>query len=144
MRIRFPHRTKPLDLGEYAPEYKDQPGSVMQVWINPPLEVRNRLVDLTIDGRQTLEKLAELSRNEKPDEDELRSLAERMEQINRDTQAFWAEIWSQHADESTHFTAEDVREFAKTSAELDPGLYPWAINRSWELITDFLSRTKKA
>jgi hypothetical protein len=53
-----------------------------------------------------------------------------------------AEMWSQGA-EGSGFSAEEIKEFRKTSAETDPRLFFWLINESLWMQLEHLGAVKK-
>lgn len=134
MKIDIPPITKPLDLGDYAEELR---GVAIHVWVNCPRSFRDRYWQMMDEAEAALAAVKKT-----PDGDGVRAVNAMSERIS----AWVAELWSASAGSTsfgspTAWTAESVSELA--NSDTDPGLYPWALNRSWAMISEHRDRSKK-
>ena len=105
--------TRPIDLGGYAPEYA---GVVAYVWVNPPDNFLQRLLNL---GRQVSQAQA----------------SDTSVRLGREIVAVLRELWSQNKDTPTHWSAEDVLKLA--SPGIDPKLASWLLGQSGAMIAEY-------
>lgn len=132
MKIEVPKMTRPVDLGEYAGEMA---GQVVYVWVNP----REELLDEYFSVQRAILQEMEKSEKEKkyvPDQKFLESQSARIREII-------AELLSQ-GPEATRWTAEEVSALVLSTAETDPQLYPWLIEKIFEKIVEHRKQRKKA
>ena len=141
--LRLPRKTEELDLGEY---HESLQGQVIHVWVNLTKAMHDRWNLLQRDIRAAAEETKAIDtahfervKNRTPkgkEVDRAAPLGERLQarldanvkeinRINEEIFAWYAEVWSQHADVETHSTPEDVGNFAKQCAEEDPALWQW-------------------
>lgn len=58
---------------------------------------------------------------------------------------WWAELWSQGPDPGSRWTGAEVEALmAPDVADTDPGLMPWLIRQTWDLIAEHRAGEKKA
>lgn len=129
MQIQIKKIIRPLDLGTYAKEYE---GQTVQVWVNPTLEMiqRERLLDEEMRTRAeaavTQESAAEFSAWVKGTFEPF-------------LQSWFAELWSQHADPATHWTADELRALETH----DPALLHWLNFRTRQMMAEHRRIEKK-
>ena len=114
MDLNFPKVVYPLPLSKYEPAYGDQ---CIDVWVNP-------LSGMAADISKSL-------RNDSGEEERKAGFVA------------LAEIWSQGADESRHWTLESVEAFMMQAAEKDPMLFLWAVTETMQMLIDYRMSIKK-
>jgi hypothetical protein len=119
MKINFPRITRPLDLGEYAPEMQ---GQSLQVWVNPlPDDVTGMLDNYKLS----------LSGNGKGET----AWSAHVEALSV--------LLSQGGDD-THLSPADLQELRDGTIKTDPAFWPWLINGVMDRINAYRSIRKKA
>jgi len=148
MKIELRRIVRPVRLGDYAEEYGDE---VIQVWVNPSRATRLELQAIGQAAAQARDRLAELAKQtgDLADEDRDAINAE-LEQINEEFDgymesicAWYADIWSQHDNEDTHWTAEQVGEVVAACQEDDPAFWAWLQDETMRLIREHREGIKK-
>lgn len=140
--IKIRKITKRLEFADYAPEYG--PDDHLLVWVNPPREKLLEYEQIREENETLIEGMKALSEDpEAVSDDARKELAEKLMGASDGYYAWFAEIWSQGPDETTHQSAEMVKQFATEAQGVDPQLWIFAIARSWALIQEHLSGTKK-
>jgi hypothetical protein len=108
----------PLDLGGYADAMS---GQIVYVWVNPTRDVlrkRDALIsDYNADAKDQ----------------------EAFSAFMRGIDDWFATLWSQHPDASTHWTAQELAELL----EADPVLYTWMKDSTIEMLQSHRRREKK-
>jgi len=74
---------------------------------------------------------------------ELEELAEEFEQLTVPLYAWYAAVWSQHDDEETHWTADDVAELVRACQDADPALWSWLQDETLRLMREHRDGIKK-
>lgn len=148
MKLEIKRIVRPLRLREYAEEYGDE---AVWVWVNPPRSFRMKLYELAEEFRTAIDRLDELvkqgaeadAENDAADdagppsvEVEAELLGADIEHVTGELHAWWAEMWSQGADEATHWTADEVGDFIEAARDSDPKLWDFAQEGSLELQSD--------
>lgn len=135
MKFNVPKIVRPVALTDYAPELTHDDGTpaVVQVWANPPAALLTRHRELSQRGQTALAAL-------KADGDKAAAVAE-LNAIGAALADLFAELWSQHADPATHWTAEDVTELANSDA--NPALYGWLTRRTLAVIGEYRGALRK-
>ena len=122
-KFPMPKIIRPLKLADYAPEYGD---ASIQIWVNPPKEVRDRRFDL----------LGEFVRKDTDFKAAKKTKAEIETQATwqKDWKARWtgwlAHLWSQSPDPAQHWTQAEIEEMDAT----DPALVRWLIQQTLEMV----------
>lgn len=120
MRALVPPMTRPMPLDEYGDgaqiRFDDGPPKAVHVWVNPP--------------RQLLE-----------EHDALVAAAKQSQQTPPELTAWFARLWSQHADLATHWTVEQIQAVAES--DTDPALWVWMQNKSIAMIQAHRSAARK-
>lgn len=127
----IPKITRPLYLGNYEPELSEV---VINVWVNPPkqlrlnyyLIIRDLYAAMPNDNAEDLDAISA----------ELKAITDRLT-------AWLAEIWSQGEPE-THWTPEEIHELMDHCLDTDPGLWKWLVDHTEKMITEHITRQKKA
>ena len=137
MKLTFPKIVRPVALTEFAPELVHDDGSpaVVQVWINPPAARMTHYLDLSREGAAAMALLR------KAEGDKAAAVAE-INRVGGELSALFAELWSQHADPTTHWTVEEVSALARSDA--NPALYDWLTRRTLALIDEYRSALRKS
>lgn len=138
MRIPVPPIVRPIPLTDYAPELVTEAGAPVTVWawVNPParrIEDFNDLREQIADLKDGLPKAAP---------DAIPAMSADMRTASDAVTAWYAEIWSQHADPATHWTPAEVAALA--ASDTDPALGRWLFQRTWDAIADHRAGEKKA
>lgn len=121
-KINIPVLVRPIDLADYAPELA---GGTVYVWVNPTRDVIE-------ERRNIFAEIGELLKVEAEKRDD--AWRARDDELGRRSVAWYARIWSRHADPATHWTPEEVNQLSEH--ETDPGLYRWLIARTIALMED--------
>jgi hypothetical protein len=130
-KFAIPKITRPLALKDYAAEMD---GAEIQVWVNPPREKLANLQELLITTSAAKQGLS--GPNPK-------DAAKTLEECGAGLMTWFAENWSQHPDEETHWTLEEVRALVAHATETDPELWTWLTNRTQEMIAYHRAGSKK-
>ncbi len=120
---------KGLDLGEYAEEIR---GTVVEVWVNPPVRVLNRHDELIDDVKRVVRQAL------KEEGAEGGGLEKKLEGASAGLVEVFVELWSQGG-EGSRWTAEEIRELVET----DPRMWIWLRKRSIEMIREHRAGVKK-
>jgi len=149
MKIELRRITRPVRLGDYAEEYGEE---VVQVWVNPSRAKRLELQAIGEASAQARDRLAELANGvdgEASDEqrqavvDEVTAINEEFDALTDSLAAWYADIWSQHPNEETHWAAEDVSELVAACLENDPAFWSWLQGETMRLIREHRDGIKK-
>ena len=132
MKINIPKVVRPIRLSDYAPEFGEQ---AIQMWVNPPRELRLRYFDITEDYKAVRDQLEQSEEG-----DDLTPLVERVVELANGIYAWYAEMWSQGGGE---WTMEDVQEFAQAAMDTDPALWDFVQESSLDVLQAY-RRQKKA
>ena len=111
MKIEIPKVLTAVDLAEYAPELK---GKFLNIWVNAPLDVLSRYVELGALTRSGDENAA-------------------VDMLN-----WYAEIWSQGR-EDTRWTLDELKELDKENV----AFLRWMISATWVKIEEHRTYKKK-
>jgi hypothetical protein len=160
MKFEFPKTVRQLPLQEYDPANASLAGVAIHVWVDPPRAVLLEFHRLNRSYAERLDALARqaqagklpqkkapgrvagwvravLGRREgNPVPEEFRSFTE---SYRRAIHAWYAALWSQSPDESTHWTADELEQMDAAN----PALYDWLCRQSWLLIDGHGTDTKK-
>lgn len=135
MKFNIPTIVKSVDLGEYDQAYK---GQEIWMWVNPPKRMRREFDQINKDIRDAVKSLLE----ELTDE-EKQQIKEEVEKLQAQQAAWWAEMWSQHEDEETHWSVEDVQILLEESADKDPQLWNFLTETSLERLKEHIIGNRK-
>lgn len=149
MRIELRRIMRPVCLRDYAEEYGDE---VIQVWVNPSRAKRLELQALGEASAQARDRLNELARQGTEDltEEERQQLTAELEELAGEFDnlalplyAWYADVWSQHDDEDTHWTADEVAELVRACQDADPALWTWLQDETLRLMREHRDGIKK-
>ena len=135
-KIKIRKVVKPLDLDDY---YGTGESEVIQVWVNPPRYLRDRLND-AVDKIKALTK--ELAHDD-PKEDRVKVIGKTLIMHGETIRDFWSTVWSKHKDESTHWSVEDVEQLQKDCNDHDPGLWSFITTMSIGMMNDYINQSAK-
>lgn len=131
MKYLIPKIVRPLDLAEYAPELK---GHTVVVWVNPDrafvtqrdelIEQYNLKLDALKDNPEGIEEFK----------------AYTFETFLPGIFGWFAKLWSQGAEDDTHWTVEEIRELE----DADPALAEFMKRRSMQMIQEHRAKEKKS
>lgn len=142
MNVPYKKIVRHVDLGEYAEEYR---GVLVYVWVNPPRDTMQRYFDLVQENNAAQEatrKLqAAIEADTPPTLAEVERAAVDAQRIGRAFLEWWAEIFSQHANEETHWTVEGLAELM--TSETDPALYRFLTTSARDLQIEHRVNGKK-
>lgn len=139
MKLKIPKVLKVIDLGDYAPELT---GQIVQVWVNPPREVKRQYNDATAKH------FADVSAIRRPTPEEIEQGVEDHSEadyqalkvaLNRTQLAWWAHIFSQGNNAENHWTGEELEALDVQ----DPAFLGWLIVRADKLMQDHQQNQKK-
>ncbi len=129
--------TRPIDLGDYAPEYA---GATFHIWVNMP---RGLLNEWYLLQRATADLVDAVRRDQTDDQAALDRRSTQWQDIDAQLNAWYARAWSQHSDADTHWTADEVRDLSDQLVSSDPQAWVW-LNRQCQLtITEYRTRERK-
>lgn len=134
---------RPLDFGEYAPEFE---GNTLTIWVNPPRELISTFVEIQNETALLKERLDEIVERSKKDgigsdlSGDVAALDEKILAANERLYIWYAEVWGQGEDKET---AETVKEFAVMNSDTDPALWSFVTGRSLEMIRDHREGNRK-
>ncbi|RJX20821.1 MAG: hypothetical protein C4570_03430 [Ammonifex sp.] len=144
MKISIPKIVRPLRLAEYAPEYGE---AVVWVHANPSrgklrelLEARRALAALTPALSQGPSPLAPLPEGE--GEGEIEAHLREVDGLMKRIVAWLAENWSQGEAAETHWSVEEVEQVLEHAADSDPGLWPFLVGGTLDVILDYREMAK--
>lgn len=142
-RIPVAKVIKPLDLADFAPEYQ----AILHVWANPP---KIKVQELIANMEASLAALSEIPRSvnepgtSEADKEKARAALNCLTELGEQKMAWLAEIWSQGPDPETHWTVEEIRTLIEETTDDEPRLYPWLVQHTQEIITEWRAGQKKA
>lgn len=139
MQINIPRIVRPVRLSDYAPEYGEQ---VIWMWVNPPRELRLEFQNAALELDQVRDSLRQMAPDE-ADPDIVAQHVKRVEELGQELYAWYAHIWSQHEDETSHFTADEVQELAALCLDSDPALWEFIQERALGLLKEHREGQKK-
>ncbi len=139
MKLNLPKITQAIPLADYAPELVHDDGSpaVVYAWVNPPAALLTRHAEL----RQRITEADHHLRGGALKGELLAAVVREMTGLGEALAALFAELWSQHADPATHWTAADVMELAANDA--NPALFGWLTNGTIAAINKHRSGLRK-
>jgi len=150
MKIELRRLTRPVRLRDYAEEYGDE---VIYVWVNPSRAKRLELQTIGEASRQAQDRLKELlaqANTDEPDEElrqqieaELTGITEEFDGLMATLYSWYAELWSQHPDAESHWTAEEVGELVRACQDADPALWSWIQDQSLQAVQEHRDGIKK-
>lgn len=144
MKVQIPRIVRPIALSEYGKEYG---GQVVWMWVNPARALKLRFYELAEEFASIREKVATLTEDggEGVDKtaDALPPLFARLNELGGALYAWWAEMWSQHEDEDTHWTQEEVTELAIAALDADPGFWDFLQERSLDAMQEYRDQKKR-
>lgn len=147
MQITISKIVRPINLEDYAPELVRVDGKplLVWVWVNPTRDMmdrRRRQLQVGSDAYKALGQAMEGQEGGRVlSTDERTQILTDLHVTGTEMAAWFAEIWSQHADVGTHWTVDEV--LGLGLSETDPGLYPWLQRRTLREISDHRSAEKK-
>lgn len=141
-RIRFRKILRPLDLGDYEPEYS---GQVITVWVNPPISKLGELSEAREEVEAAFDALAEIALEDGDGgaDSDLARGADRLTAANAAVYAWYSDLFSQDKNVDSHWTPEEVKEVAEASAVNDPGLWSFITGRAFAMALDYRTFRKK-
>jgi hypothetical protein len=94
------------------------------------------------DAENVAEVLPELEAL-KLDEAGLERIKQQLDMLLDRRLAWFAKIWSQSPDESTHWTFDEVKQLKEQTADTDPQFFTWLCNRTVAMIGEHRTAQKK-
>jgi hypothetical protein len=146
MRFEIRPLVRPIRLRDYAEEYGDE---TIWVWVNLPRQLRLAHLEIVrdfeavVDDRKELEEQFAESGADELDEEVIDSYAEKLDDLGRRLHGWFAEVWSKHEDEETHWTAGEVGEMVDACLDADPRLWSWVQEEHWRLVNEHRDGVKK-
>lgn len=161
MKIDIKPLVRAIALRQYAEEYGDQ---VVWIWVNPPRQLRLEHWDIVqdfqavtdsraeflkpLEGAVKAAEEAEAAGEQAPelpelDADVLASLDQQINDLSRRLYGWFAELWSKHNDDETHWTADDVLVLVEACLDADPRLWDWLQDEQWRLLREHREGVKK-
>ena len=142
MKVQIPRVVRPVPLADYDAAYGEQ---VVWMWVNPPRATKLKLYELTEEFAGIRARVVELTTDggEVENTDALPPLFARLEELGPELYGWWAEMWSQHEDKESHWTAEEVTELAGTALDVDPGFWDFLQERSLDAMQEYRDEKKR-
>lgn len=160
MRINIPPITRPLSLGELAPELE---ATALQVWVNPPdvelskfykalaamalqatvvekldKESKEAQLALTVDGEEVQAEAAMKAAAA------VQEAQVEFERLIDERNAILAKFWSQGPDPATHMTAEELKQSELELLPANPSAIMFLIGRTLQMIREWRTDIKNA
>lgn len=129
-----------IELSEYAPALA---GQAVYVWLNPSRAfLRKRAEAVDVLNQPMPPEPPEIDPAETTGYEIWRAEQFRFkaDAFNRVMMTWHAELWSKHADEATHWTADELTALD----EQDPAFLMWLIRRSNQLMSEHRAAEKKS
>lgn len=141
MKLNLPKIVRPIPLADYAPEMEFQEDgktpAVVWAWVNPPAALMARQRELQRQAQEGAQRIRAAGANQAA----ITEIGLGLVGVGNETAAVFAELWSQHTDQDTHWTAEEVK--AVAGSEANPALYGWLVRRTIDLINGYRSGLRK-
>lgn len=134
IKIRRIYRT--IYLADYFGDGED----TIEVWSNPPRDLRAEWTEIREESDKVTKDLVELAKREDATDEERTALADRFPIVNNRFYGWFAKLWKFDGRE---VTTEEIREFAIKCEKEDEALWLWLINATWSLINDQRELVKK-
>lgn len=141
MRFEIKPLVRPIHLSDYAEEYGDE---AIWVWVNLPRSLRVAHAEIVRDFEVVVDERKALA--ETPDdvtEEAVDEHARKLDGLSRRLYEWFAVVWSQHPDEDTHWTADDVDRMVDACLDADPRLWSWIQDEHWRLVNEHRDGVKK-
>jgi hypothetical protein len=133
MQVNIPKIVKKIELKGYAPEFGD---ACLEVWVNPPVRVLERL-------RMAKQKVYELNIPKRELTPEEKSNIEAVIHESYEEQmVVYAELLGQGSDE-TRLGVDELKQMVDGTVDSDPMFWGWVQAQIVELINDHRGTAKK-
>lgn len=132
MEFKLPKIVKPLNLADYDRLLE---GLILQVWVNPPMNTRQQLLDIGTQFAQALK--TEVPDNADP-ETEAGIVQNATDALYAGRITWLSEILSQ-GPEATHMTTGEL----EVKRQEDPAFIEWLMKRIGRMMTEHQSAEKK-
>ncbi len=138
MKLNIPKIIKPLRLEVYDESFA---GIEVQVWVNPTRDMTNDSMEIQIELASCLNGIEEVAKleDEAVKKEKLNELQARLDAVMDRQRKWWARILSQKTDETTHWTADEI----KTLDEEDTALWNFISFAAAEMIKAHREGSKK-
>jgi DNA polymerase III alpha subunit (gram-positive type) len=139
MKFNIPKIIKPLDLSIYDESMR---GIEIEVWVNPNrkmLDENQEIMNELAMFIKEVERIASADLDDDEKQKQLQLAQERSDHAMDRQNAWWATIFSQHSDDATHWTSEDI----KILDEEDTALWRFVRTAAASMIRDHREGTKK-
>ncbi len=126
MEINIPKIIREIKLSEFAAEYQE---ATICVWLNPPKKlavIHDQLIERSRDASKALFEGDKSKVNE-------------IEQIGKEFERWFIEIWNQGTSETTHWTEPEIEQLVDS----DIGLFNWLKKKTLQLIREHRDGIKK-
>lgn len=130
MQIQIKKLIRPLDLAGYASEMQ---GQAVQVWVNPTREVIQKRVALD-------DELAQRLKDSTTAETSAALLEWTKATYEPGMREWFAQVWSQHENRETHWTADELAQLDT----IEPALVLWLNARTMQMIREHRATEKKS
>jgi hypothetical protein len=149
MQITIPKVLKRLSLSAYAAELD----TCFIVWVNIPAAMRSSFEDRRRDSVAAVGERIQLQRKLeacKPADKKKAELQQQLDANDKKLQAlesafhaFFAEVWSQGADEASHVSVSDIHKLIEDARDTDPSFYFWLTGETVSMIDEHRQAKKK-
>jgi len=139
-KIKIRKVVRQLDLDDY---FGTGESEYIHVWVNPPRSIREQHNRNIQESKDVIKDLAALKEDKDATENQYKTIGERLQAVNLAMHEYWATIWSQGKDESTHWTADEVKELQSAALEDDPILWKFVTDMSIGMMNDYLNGQSK-
>jgi hypothetical protein len=134
--VEIKNRLNASDTAGTLIELAANPDIHLDEWKKQAGQVLEHDIENVADALPELEAL-------KLDEAGLERIRQQLNAILEKRLAWFAKIWSQGADESTHWTLEEVKQLKEQTADTDPQFFTWLCNRTVVMIGEHRTAQKK-
>lgn len=145
MKIAIPKVLRPVHLADYDEAYGDE---TVWMWVNPPRATKLKFYEMAEEFARIRSQVTELVENDGGEGDSQKAealppLFARLEELGGELYAWWAEMWSQHQDEESHWTQEEVTELVTAALDADPGFWDFLQESSLDAMQEYREQKKR-
>ena len=136
MKFKIPKIVRPLEMSAYAEEME---GLALQVWVNPPRNIKNDFDDLQIKIIGLKNESEKLLAAKKLDDKKAGALSKKVEAVNKSIYEWYANVLSQSSDPDSHTSADELKELT----DEDPALWIYIATGTQALIGEHSEGIRK-
>lgn len=124
----------------YLSDYFGDGEDTIEVWSNPPRDLRAEWIEIRAESEAVTKDLAALAKKKEVTDEERKTLGDRFPIVNDRFYGWFAKVWKF---DGRDVTGEEIREFAVKCEQEDEALWIWLISATWALINEQREFVKK-